>query len=192
MGHHGLNCLGKVKIVLGWVTFLALDSLCTLSHLFHSIFVGISSEPNKFNQPCGNPGTCLCKDRYGLICLCPVEGVHLQKEARIIEGPTISIMPILGLHRPLPTRKWSNTITHLGGNIGVVFLPFLFRVWSNAGQHLSSQQSYILLCLQLVQTKAREVLGYIESVKILEILNPTGYMLTSSGRDAFIHLRYSL
>ena len=30
----------------------------------------------------------------------------------------------------------------------------------------------------------------IESVKILVILNPTGYKLTSSGFDAFIHFRY--
>ena len=36
------------------------------------------------------------------------------------------------------------------------------------------------------------VFGHIESVKILVILNPTGYMLTSSGFDAFIHLRYVL
>ena len=38
---------------------------------------------------------------------------------------------------------------------------------------------------------ARKVLGHIESVKILVILNPTGYMLTSSG-FAFIHLRYPI
>ena len=31
-----------------------------------------------------------------------------------------------------------------------------------------------------------------QSVKILVILNPTGYMLTSSGFAAFIHLRYIL
>ena len=31
--------------------------------------------------------------------------------------------------------------------------------------------------------------GHIESVKILVILNPTGYMLTYSSFDAFIHLR---
>ena len=37
---------------------------------------------------------------------------------------------------------------------------------------------------------AWEVCGHIEPVKILVILNPTSYMLTSSGSDAFIHLRY--
>ena len=40
-----------------------------------------------------------------------------------------------------------------------------------------------------VAAKAHEVFGHIESVKILVILNPTGYMLTSSGVDAFIHVR---
>ena len=34
--------------------------------------------------------------------------------------------------------------------------------------------------------------GHIGSVKILVILNTTGYMYTSSGFDAFIHLRYVL
>ena len=42
----------------------------------------------------------------------------------------------------------------------------------------------------IVITIAREVLGHVESVKILVILNLTGYMFTSSGFDAFIHLRY--
>ena len=44
----------------------------------------------------------------------------------------------------------------------------------------------------MVDCSAREVFGHIESVKILVILNSTGYMLTSSGFDAFIHLRYIL
>ena len=38
---------------------------------------------------------------------------------------------------------------------------------------------------------AREVFGHVESVKILVILNPAGYMLTSSG-FAFIQLGYSI
>ena len=44
----------------------------------------------------------------------------------------------------------------------------------------------------LVWTSVGEVYGHIESVKILVILNPTGYMLTSSNFDAFIHSRYIL
>ena len=36
------------------------------------------------------------------------------------------------------------------------------------------------------------VSGHSQSVKILLIQNPTGYMFTSSGFDAFIHLRYIL
>ena len=43
-----------------------------------------------------------------------------------------------------------------------------------------------------VWRSAREVFGHIESVKIHVILNPTGYMLTSPGFDAFIHLSYIL
>ena len=35
-------------------------------------------------------------------------------------------------------------------------------------------------------TSAREVFGHIESVKILVILIPTGYMLTSSGFASII------
>ena len=45
---------------------------------------------------------------------------------------------------------------------------------------------------RLFTCSAREVFGHIESVKIIVILNPTGYMLTSSGFDAFINLRYIL
>ncbi len=41
-------------------------------------------------------------------------------------------------------------------------------------------------------SSAQEVFGHVESVKILVILNPAGYMFTSSGFDAFIHLRYIL
>ena len=37
-------------------------------------------------------------------------------------------------------------------------------------------------------SSAQEGFGRIESVKILVILNLIGYMLTSSGFDAFIHL----
>ena len=42
-----------------------------------------------------------------------------------------------------------------------------------------------------VPHSAKEALGHTESVKILVILNPAGYMLTSSSGFAFIHLRYS-
>ena len=35
------------------------------------------------------------------------------------------------------------------------------------------------------QISAREVFGHMESVMILVILNPTGYMLTSSGFGCF-------
>ena len=45
--------------------------------------------------------------------------------------------------------------------------------------------------MEVKQTSAQEVFGHIESVKILVILNPTGYMLTSSG-FAFIRVRYIL
>ena len=37
----------------------------------------------------------------------------------------------------------------------------------------------------MVLLNAQEVFGHIELVKILVILNPTSYMLTSSGFDAF-------
>ena len=43
-----------------------------------------------------------------------------------------------------------------------------------------------VIIIVYVQISAVEVLGHIESVKILVILNPTGYMLTSSGFAAFI------
>ena len=41
------------------------------------------------------------------------------------------------------------------------------------------------------RSSVREVLGHSQSVKILVILNPTGYMLTSSGA-VFIRLRVVL
>ena len=40
--------------------------------------------------------------------------------------------------------------------------------------------------IAVVHHSAREVFGHIESVKILVILNSTGYMLTSSGFASFI------
>ena len=48
-----------------------------------------------------------------------------------------------------------------------------------------------LLINSSIHISAREVFGHIESVKILVILNPTGYMFTSSG-SSFHHLRYIL
>ena len=48
------------------------------------------------------------------------------------------------------------------------------------------------LTIKYVPADALEASGHIESVKILVILNPTGYMLTSSSSAAFIHWRYVL
>ena len=42
--------------------------------------------------------------------------------------------------------------------------------------------------LLYLQRNALEVFGHVESVKIVVILNPAGYMWTSSN-SAFIHLR---
>ena len=39
---------------------------------------------------------------------------------------------------------------------------------------------------------SQEVFGHLESVKILVILNPSGYMLTFSDFAAFMHLRYGI
>jgi hypothetical protein len=43
-----------------------------------------------------------------------------------------------------------------------------------------------LIMWMLVLDSAREVFGHIESIKILVILNLTGYMLTSFGFASFI------
>ena len=47
-------------------------------------------------------------------------------------------------------------------------------------------------CCRWPWISARECFGHRESVNTQVILNPTGYMLASSGFDAFIHLRYIL
>ena len=63
------------------------------------------------------------------------------------------------------------------------------KAFHTIGDSLSTP-SFFLFSLG-IGTGALEVFEHIESVNILVILNPTGYMWTSSGL-AFIHLRSSL
>ena len=56
---------------------------------------------------------------------------------------------------------------------------------------LYSCGAYSLNSSKLISISPQEVFGHIELVKILVILNPTGYMLTSSD-FAFIQSRYIL
>lgn len=66
--------------------------------------------------PLGKIGACLLARARALI-----QGVHLWKEVVVFWGPSNSRDACYRVtYRKLPTRKWSNTILHAGGNFGVI------------------------------------------------------------------------
>lgn len=50
----------------------------------------------------------------------PIQLGNLWKEASVFGAPLILVMRVSGFYRRGPTWKWSNTIFHAGGNIGIV------------------------------------------------------------------------
>ena len=81
--------------------------------------------------------------------------------------------------------KWSSWLIL----VGMAIKSKQLKAFHTIGDSLSTP-SFFLFSLG-IGTGALEVFEHIESVNILVILNPTGYMWTSSGL-AFIHLRSSL
>ena len=113
------------KIVFIWVTFPALDFWCTLPTLmFHLINPkgGIQVNQIVSNQTMSEPKDLpLGGDRCWRACLHLVFEVHLQKEALVINGPLILKIPCYGITCKFrQTKKSSNVVLQVGGNIGVV------------------------------------------------------------------------
>ena len=77
--------------------------------------------------------------------------------------------------------------THTGGTLGPKIGEILLPV-GNSGKPPQVQVVFVHvreMLKKMTPPSAQEVFGHIESVEILVILNPAGYMLTSSGFASF-------
>ena len=133
----------KTRILLRWVTFLALDLWCTLPHVLHPIIVELYRQTVYFQPTMWGPFGLALKEISISWLICLHSKCLLSKGRNSLHWPFNSYIAHLGITWWLrPGQEPSNTIIHDGGNIIVVFY---FPIIQHS--HCTTSCLCVLICL---------------------------------------------